>query len=88
MLQPVHLSPSTEQVPPGIAPQVPAVAPLAMLQMPVQHSPSLKQMSPICVQNEICDGAAQVFVVGLQVPLQQSASAVQPLPAVWQPVPS
>jgi hypothetical protein len=82
------LSPSTEQAPPGIAPHVPAVAPLAMVQMPVQHSPSLKQMSPTCVQNEICDGTAHVFVVGLQVPLQQSLSAAHVLPAVWQPLPS
>lgn len=86
MLQPVHLMPSTVQVPPGIAPQVPA--PLTTLQMAVQQSESLKQMSPTCVQNEICDGLAQVFVVGSQVPLQQSLPIVHALPAVWQPLPS
>jgi hypothetical protein len=44
-------------------------------------------MSPTCVQNEIVDGGAQLFVFRLQVPLQQSALVVQALPAVWQPTP-
>jgi hypothetical protein len=40
------------------------------------------------VQNEIVDGAAQVFVLVSHAPLQQSLLVVHALPAVWQPLPS
>ncbi len=40
------------------------------------------------MQNEIVDGAAQVFVFMSHAPLQQSLLPVQALPAVWQEVPS
>jgi hypothetical protein len=83
VLQPSHTSPSTLHEVVSVA-QVPALAPAAMLQTPVQHSLSWRQMSPGCVQYEICDGAAHVIVVGLHLPLQQSRSIVQAFPAVWQ----
>ena len=61
---------------------VPSVAPCALVQSPPQHSKSVAQTSPLCVQNE---GAP------LQVPFrqyfeQQSPWAAQALPAVRQPV--
>jgi hypothetical protein len=83
-VQPVQVRPSTLQLDVIVA-QVPAVAPMAITQTPVQHSLSWKQMSPDCVQYETCDGAAQVIDVGLHLPLQQSVSMVQLLPAVLQP---
>ena len=45
-------------------------------------------MSLVWPQNEIVDGAAQVWLVMSHVPLQQSPLPVQALPAVWQPLPS
>src|SRR5262245_32994816 len=70
-----------------MAPQVPALWPLGMLQTPVQHSPSLTQMSPTCVQYEIVDGDAHTLAFGSQTPLQQSPLPLHGLPAVWQPEP-
>jgi hypothetical protein len=77
------VSPSTRQGVVIVA-QVPAVAPDAIVQTPVQHSLLWKQMSPGCVQYEIVDGASHVIDVGLHLPLQHCTSVVQALPAVEQ----
>jgi hypothetical protein len=82
-VQAVHVSPSTRHGVLRLA-QVPAVAPLAMTQTPVQHSLLWKQMSPGCVQYETVDGASHVIDVGLHLPLQHCVSLVQALPAVAQ----
>jgi len=82
-LQPSQVRPSTRQGVVIVA-QVPAVAPDAIVQTPVQHSALWKQMSPGCVQYDTVDGASHVIEVGLHLPLQQFASAVQALPAVEQ----
>jgi hypothetical protein len=81
--QPSQVSPSTRQGVLRFA-QVPAVAPAAMVQTPVQHSLLWKQMSPGWVQYETLDGASQIIVVGLHLPLQHCESCVQALPAVEQ----
>jgi hypothetical protein len=78
-VQPLQTVPSTSQ---GelIAAHTPAVAPMAMLHTPVQHSLSWKQMSPTCVQYEIVDGDGHFPAT--QVWLQHSLAAMQLLPAV------
>src|SRR4051812_30610047 len=78
-LQPSQVKPSTRH---GvvIAEQVPAEAPAATVQAPVQQSASWKQMSPTCVQYEICDGAAHVPPT--QLALQHSPLPPHVLPAV------
>jgi hypothetical protein len=78
-VQPSQVKPSTRhEVVMGA--QVPAVAPDAMVQAPVQQSASWKQMSPSCVQYETCDGAAHV--PPRQLALQHSPLPPQLLPAV------
>jgi len=51
--------------------QVPTVAPDALLHTPTQHSLSLAQMSPVCVQNEGCPE---------HLPLEQSLEQQSPFP--------
>jgi hypothetical protein len=77
-----HTSPATAQpVVPGALGwrHKPSVAPVALLQRPPQHSPSLAQALPVCVQNE----------PSVQLPLRQSFEqhslcAVHELPVVLQ----
>src|SRR5581483_3093737 len=87
--QPLQVSPSTEQAALVSGAQVPTAWPETSLQMPVQHSLSCAQMSPIWVQNETCDGAAHWPTIAaslatspMQLPLQHSFDAVHALPAV------
>jgi hypothetical protein len=66
----------------GGSPQVPTVAPVAMSQVPVQHSSARVQMSPCCVQKEEC----RAHFPFVQRPEQQSSLFPQVLPAVLHPV--
>lgn len=81
----LQTSPATRHcVPPGAAgmPQVPSVAPDALLQMPPQQSVLLAQESPVCLQNEMLPAQMPL----LQTCEQQSALALQVLPEVLQAV--
>lgn len=83
MVPPLHTCPATRQLVAPVADatsHTPSAAPLALLHCPPQHSASVAQASPVCVQKE---------GVPLQTPLvqtleQQSAFAAQVLPAVRQ----
>jgi hypothetical protein len=83
---PPQTSPATVQpVVPGALGwrQTPTVAPEALLQSPPQHSASVAQTSPVCVQNE-----PPVEQVPLEQSFEQhSALPVHALPAVWHPAP-
>ena len=68
--------------PDGGSPQVPAAAPEAMSQRPVQQSSARVQMSPCWTQNE--DRRSHLPFV--QRPEQHCALPVQSLPAVRHPV--
>jgi hypothetical protein len=79
---PEQTCPATVQpvVPGGVGcPHTPTVAPCAFVQKPPQHSKSVAQTSPFCVQKEPL----------AQTPLRQSFEqhspfALQALPVVWQ----
>jgi hypothetical protein len=78
---PPHTSPATAHpVVPGAVgvPQVPTVAPEALLQRPPQHSMPVRQTLPVVVQNEP-PGSHVPFVQTFE---QHSEFAVQPLPVV------
>jgi hypothetical protein len=64
---------------PPTAPHVPFAFVPVFTQLPVQHWPFWKQMSPNCVQYE-----ADVQTPLLQEPEQQSAFPEQPFPTVRQ----
>jgi hypothetical protein len=83
MAPPEHTSPAVRHPVAPVEPatwQRPTVAPDALLHLPAQHSRSVVQASPDCVQYE---GAAQIPL--LQKLEQQSLCALQGLPEVLQP---
>jgi hypothetical protein len=61
-------------------PQVPSVAPAALVHVPPQHSRSVEQTSPFWRQND----ALPLQMPALQKPPQQSLSLLHGLPDVWQ----
>jgi hypothetical protein len=65
-------------------PSAPAPPSAATLQIPVQQSTLRAHTSPGWVQKD--DASEHVEDFGSQYPEQQSAFALQALPAVWQPV--
>jgi hypothetical protein len=89
LVPPEHGSPSTKQPPePVVAsvPHVPAVAPLWMLQTPVQQSPAWKQMSPVARQLD--RPPAGVHFPPLHSCEQHCVLSVQLLPSVVQVAPA
>jgi hypothetical protein len=83
-LQPLQVEPSTPPLqnddPLGGTPQVPTLAPLAMLQLLEQQSEPRAHTSPCWMQNE----AARSHSPSLQKLEQHSLLAAQVLPAVLQ----
>jgi hypothetical protein len=87
LVPPVHAWPSTRHCPAPVdatALHVPAVAPLATVQRPVQQSAPLKQRSPSEAQVAPDDEHRPPW----QLPEQQPESAVQELPSVPHPPPA
>jgi len=66
----------------NVSPQTPSVAPVAFVHAPPQHSKSVEQTSPVCVQNE----PRLLQMPPLQNPPQQSPFWAHGLPAVLHAV--